>query len=151
MAFEKESDLFEVAFASDYIQNLINSELHLKYLIEPKGLFGIPDLLIINADPSQVGCKEHLQTFAFEMKLRKWKRALIQAFRYKAFSNYSYVLVDMDHVNPALYNIEQFKISNVGLISVNQYGNYHVHFQPYFDSPFSFKLESVVIDITFSV
>jgi hypothetical protein len=149
MAFKRERDLFEAAFASKYIQNLINSEMHLNYFVEPKGLFGIPDLLIVNADPSQIGCKEHLQTFAFEMKLTKWKRAMIQAFRYKAFANYSFVLVDMDHVAPALSNIEQFKKSNIGLMSVNQYGDSHVHFQPYFDSPFSNNLGSFVSEMIF--
>ena len=149
MAFKRERDLFEAAFASNYIQNLINSEMHLNYFVEPKGLFGIPDLLIINADPSQVGCRDQLQTFAFEMKLTKWKRALIQAFRYKAFANYSYVLIDMDHVTPALINIEQFKRSNIGLMSINQYDDFLVHFQPRLDSPFSNNLGSVVSEMIF--
>ena len=149
MAFKREIDLFETAFASKYIQNILNSEIHLDYFIEPKGLFGIPDLLIVNADPSQVGCKHHLQTIAFEMKLSKWKRALMQAFSIEAFANYSYVLIDMDHVYPALSNIERFKKSNIGLVSVNHHGDFLVHFQPRFDSPFSNDLGSVVSEMIF--
>ena len=108
MPFKKEMDLFETAFAGSYIQNLINSDMHLNYFVEPKGLFGIPDLVIVNSDPLRFGCKEYLQIIAFEMKLMKWKRALTQAYRYKAFANYSYVLIDMDYVSPAIRNIEQF-------------------------------------------
>lgn len=151
MAFKREKDLFETALASYYIQNLINSEMHLNYFVEPKGLFGIPDLLIVNADPSQLGCKEHLESFAFEMKLTKWKRALIQAFRYKAFANYSYVVVDMAHVAPVLINIEQFRKSNIGLISINERGDFKVHFRPSFDQPFSNDLGSVVSEMIFNI
>jgi hypothetical protein len=150
MAFKREKDLFDIAFASNYIQNLINSDMHLNYFVEPKGLFGIPDLLIVNADSSQVGCKEHLKSFAFEMKLTKWKRALIQAFRYKAFANYSYVVVDMDHAAPAISNLEQFRKSNIGLMSINECGDLKVHFRPFFDQPFSNDLGSVISEMIFS-
>jgi len=41
---------------------------------------------------------------SFEAKLRNWKKALSQAYRYKRFSNYSFVLLDEKYINPALKN-----------------------------------------------
>lgn len=64
---------------------------------------------------------------SFEAKLRNWKKALTQAYRYKRFSNYSFVLLDEKYINPALKNISLFKKYNIGLISMkgNTYITYH--------------------------
>ena len=53
---------------------------------------------------------------SIEAKLKDWKRALIQASRYKRFSDYSFVLLDEHFSRPAIENIERFKDTNIGLI-----------------------------------
>lgn len=57
---------------------------------------------------------------SFEAKLRNWKKALTQAYRYKRFSNYSFVLLDEKYVNPAIKNISLFKKYNIGLITMKK-------------------------------
>jgi hypothetical protein len=58
------------------------------------------------------------QTVAIEAKLYSWKRALNQAYRYKWFSEHSFVFLPEENVGPALKNIEMFKKLEVGLASV---------------------------------
>lgn len=56
---------------------------------------------------------------AIEAKLKNWKRALLQARRYKKFANQSFVLLDQKHIAAALKNLNSFQESNVGLISLH--------------------------------
>ena len=64
---------------------------------------------------------------AIEAKLKNWKRALFQARRYKKFSDFTYVLLDERYANPAISNIEEFKINNIGLITMNNSG-FNIHY-----------------------
>jgi hypothetical protein len=53
---------------------------------------------------------------SIEAKLKHWRRALLQAGRYRRFSDYSFVLLDKNFANPAVEHIEEFQLNNVGLI-----------------------------------
>lgn len=66
---------------------------------------------------------------AVEAKLKNWKRALFQAQRYKKFSDYSFVLLDEHYSSSAISNINIFKDSNIGLITMGEDG-YNIHFIP---------------------
>ncbi len=66
---------------------------------------------------------------SIEAKLRNWQRALQQAFRYKRFSNESYVLLDKKYIEPALKNIHIFQERNIGLMSMDNDG-YTIHHSP---------------------
>lgn len=66
---------------------------------------------------------------SIEAKLRNWKKALQQAYRYKRFSHYSFVLLDEGHLQPALKQIDLFKNLEIGLISMTPEG-YTIHFSP---------------------
>lgn len=57
-------------------------------------------------------------TIAIEAKLRNWKRALKQAYRYKWFSHKSFVCLPSSAVGPASKHIDLFKKMGVGLIHV---------------------------------
>lgn len=151
MAFRTEEDLFRAALSSPYIQKMLNSDLNLAYFVEPKGLFGIPDLVIVNADPSQAACRKRLRVFAFEMKLSNWKRALIQAFKYRAFAHCSIVLIDADHVGPALLHLDQFKKSRIGLLSITKDGHLKIHNRPSFGAPYSTGLENSISERVLSL
>lgn len=108
--------------------------------IEPKGLFGVPDLVIANFEESKNQFKI-IRTYAFELKLYDWRRALIQAYKYQAFSNYSFVLLDEEFIQRALNHLDLFVLSNIGLISLHQSGNFLVHHFPDSNDPYSENLK----------
>lgn len=64
----------------------------------------------------QVSLKE---TTAIEAKVSNWKRGLYQAYRYKQYSDYSYLALHEKHITVPMKNIELFIKLNIGLISVN--------------------------------
>ena len=69
-------------------------------------------------------------TIAIEAKLRNWKRALNQAYRYKWFSQKSYVCLPSSAVKPAFKNIEIFKEMGVGLIEVCKHKGIKILYNP---------------------
>lgn len=136
MAYKTERELFYKAFKSSFIQDLLGQGSAASvYIEEPKGLFGIPDL-VIGLPESHDSENRILDTFAFEMKIRNWKRALVQAFKYKAFAKNAYVIMDFDFINPALKNIERFEKSNIGLVSIDENGVVIPHFKPENEIPY---------------
>lgn len=70
------------------------------------------------------------KSIAFEAKLSNWKRAITQAYRYKWFADYSYVVMDEAHANPAIRNLSQFENYNVGLLTISVDGNVKTHYRP---------------------
>ncbi len=70
------------------------------------------------------------ETIAIEAKLKNWKRALQQAYRYKWFASYSYVFMDEKYIQPAMKNKDMFKSYNIGLASVGIKGEVKVLFKP---------------------
>jgi len=69
------------------------------------------------------------QVIAIEAKLRDWKKALLQANRYKRFSDFSFVLLDEAHASPALANLAVFENLNIGLATMNK-SNFKIHLMP---------------------
>ena len=68
-------------------------------------------------------------TVSIEAKLHDWKRALGQAYRYKRFSNYSFVLLPKDSAVSAIQNIDLFIKYNVGLVTLGKQG-LTIHHRP---------------------
>jgi hypothetical protein len=79
-------------------------------------------------------------TIAIEAKLKNWKRALNQAFRYQWFAKKSFVVLDSINIGPAIKNIEEFKRYNVGLAEINNSGNLILHFKPVKANPIDYKM-----------
>lgn len=133
MVFSTEKEMIAVIKNSDYIKKITYPG---PSIIEDEvsGYFGIPDFVIIKKN------KKKPISFAFEAKLSNWNRALEQAFRYKAFTNKAYVIMDHDRINPALNNTEKFYKSNIGLLSIEKTGKVHTHYNPRIESPFSPQL-----------
>lgn len=122
--------MVEAIKESKYIKELTaNSSSIIKE--EVKGFFGIPDIVVVKNDT------EKQISYAYEAKLKNWKRAIVQAFRYKAFTNISYVILDHDHVSPALLQRERFVKSNIGLMSIDDSGEVYYHYRPYYEPPYS--------------
>lgn len=80
----------------------------------------------------------HVTTsFAIELKISKWQKALRQAHRGKCFSEYQYVVLDQDHVLPALENEDVFREYNIGLVALDTDGEFFVHHSPEKQNPYS--------------
>lgn len=69
-------------------------------------------------------------SIAIEAKLKNWRRALKQAYRYKWFSDCSYVCLPATNIKPALSNIECFKQMKVGLISISEHDGLSLIYNP---------------------
>lgn len=110
------------------LESFFMSEDDIKVVQEPKGLFGIPDVLIDNG---------HI--ISIEFKLNKWKRALEQAYRYRSFSTESYVFLDIDYVDSAVKNIEKFQQYNIGLCGVSK-EKIILYYAPIYKEPYSENL-----------
>jgi predicted transcriptional regulator len=78
---------------------------------------------------------------AIEAKLKDWKRALKQAYRYRWFAEYAFVVLDAHHAKPAISNIYLFQRYNVGLASINFEGELERHFTPKRQRPFDVNMQ----------
>lgn len=108
---------------------------HLKECIlkqEVEGLIGRPDLLLKNINSKKI--------ITIELKLKNWKRALAQAYKYKSFSDIAYVCMDEKNINPALEHIDMFKKYNIGLISINNKNKIKMYYKPKTKKAYSKKL-----------
>lgn len=106
-----------------------------QYIEEPKGLFGIPDLLLFNG-----------RVIAIEYKLKNWKQAIKQAYRYKSFSEESYVLLDKEYIDRARDNLDLFTKFNIGLASVDN-DKLEFHYKPISTKPFSEELSEKALSL----
>jgi hypothetical protein len=77
---------------------------------------------------------------AIEAKLKDWKRALKQAYRYKWFADKSYVFVPSENINLPLANINLFEKYNVGLASVSETSGIEVVHAPFRERPYSERM-----------
>jgi hypothetical protein len=104
------------------------------YLKECQGLFGVPDFVFYDKN------KQEVSIISFELKLKNWKQAIKQAFRYKSFSNISYVVLSSNNVNAALNNIEFFEKYNIGLAKFGNNNDFEILFKPELTTPYSENL-----------
>lgn len=79
--------------------------------------------------------------YAIEAKLKDWKRALKQAYRYRWFAEYAFVVLDTYYSSIAIKNISLFKKYNVGLASISVDGVLQRHFNPKRNQPFDRKMQ----------
>jgi len=107
-----------------------------------RGIVGIPDFVLLDREP------QSRIVVAVELKMSNWKRALIQAYKYRAFAHMSMVLMDADRSGPALNNIHFFAKYNVGLATLNRSGAIKIYSFPDVMPPFSIsmhkKFQSIV-------
>ncbi|MNY35700.1 hypothetical protein D3C86_1701280 [compost metagenome] len=101
------------------------------YLIEQEGYYSI-------SNDYELPFRNN---YAIEAKLKDWKRALKQAYRYRWFAEYSFVVLDSYHSRAALKNLDVFEKYNVGLASISTDGILHRHFNPKRKTPFDRKMQ----------
>lgn len=141
MANGKKTSLFEIEAITKIRKSLIKESLN--KLLERKLIrcFDLEqDLYILDKKYSLSFSK----SIAIEAKLRDWKRALFQAYRYKWFANYSYVMLDEVHIEPALKNLELFKKHNIGLISISLEGKLNKYNLPKKEKPYDPNMEMLL-------
>jgi hypothetical protein len=95
----------------------------------PVNGFGITDFVAISWNDGLLGADEELldpeeflrrmkpTTRAFEVKLADWRKALMQANRYRFFAHVPIVVLPIDRTRPALEYLETFELLGVGLWS----------------------------------
>lgn len=81
------------------------------YYKEWQGLFGIPDYVCFEKKD------RNINVVSFELKLTDWKTAIIQAFRYRSFSDKVFVVMPEDTVKRAVAHTDQFDRYGIGLAS----------------------------------
>ncbi|MFA6400016.1 MAG: hypothetical protein WCX31_00090 [Salinivirgaceae bacterium] len=86
------------------------------------------------------------ENFAIEAKLKDWKRALNQAYRYKWFAEYSYVVLDSHFANPAIKNMDLFSKFNIGLASISKDGKLIKYFTPKRHQPYDKKMQILLAE-----
>jgi hypothetical protein len=103
---QKQTD-YDIKTLNSIISKLIKANIVLevsknRFIISPKFQFPI------------------LQFISYEAKLKKWKKAILQASINKKFSSFSYVVFPID-VAKKLYkdHFHYFQMYNIGLIGVN--------------------------------
>lgn len=126
-----ESELQMHNFFGEFLNNKICNK-KIDYDFEVVNLFGIPDYVIFEKTE-----KNLKYIISVELKLKAWKQGIIQAYRYKNFSNDVYVILDESYIKPALNKIEEFQRYNVGLASFNKNMELKVYFTPEPEKPHS--------------
>jgi predicted transcriptional regulator len=123
-----------------------------------KSLEKLEDLGFVTISKNQVSIGNKYQptvkrATAIEVKLKNWKRALKQAYRYKWFSDRSFVCLPYQNIQPAVKNLDKFKEIEVGLIGVCPEEGVKIFYCPEFTEPISEDMsillnENVLNEIT---
>jgi hypothetical protein len=74
---------------------------------------------------------------AVEAKISDWRRVLVQAYRNLQFADESWVVLDHAFIRPALAQLERFKVSGVGLASMDRQGGLFIHYAATSQGPMS--------------
>lgn len=80
---------------------------------------GIADFVVIKKHDSRKTDQLKTTVQAFEFKIKNWRKGLMQAHRYKYFSNSSILVVPADTIKSAQKSIDLFKQLGVGLWAFN--------------------------------
>lgn len=100
----------EYKMSKDF-ESFLKTKIGGTYFKEWQGLFGIPDYVCFEKKD------KYINVVSFELKLTDWRTAIIQAFRYRSFSNKVYVVMPEDTVKRAVAHTDQFDQYGIGLAS----------------------------------
>ena len=116
---KRTESLFLHAFAYNFKSRLLLQKSNKKYILAREldlNGYGIADLIfweyhIKNSENYLL----NTTITAFEIKIKDWKRAIIQAYRYKYYSNRAIVVIPTEYSNKAILNKKLFQDLDVGL------------------------------------
>ncbi|MFH0729372.1 MAG: hypothetical protein V2B19_23915 [Pseudomonadota bacterium] len=80
---------------------------------------GIADFVVVKQNKYITVNKLNTTVHAFEFKLKDWRKGLMQAHRYKYFSNASILVVPVHTIKSAQKSLDLFKKLGVGLWAFN--------------------------------
>ena len=130
--------LTEKAMSRDF-EKYLKTHLGSSYFKEWSGLFGIPDYVCFDKQGDDI------RVVSFELKLSDWKRAMIQAFRYRSFSHSSYVVMPEIAAESASRHADEFQQYGIGLLAFGPNG-LRTLCESSFTIPYSPQLSSKVMD-----
>ena len=107
----------------------INQSRDFVIMQEVDGLVGRPDILLKS--------KKNKKIITIELKLKNWKRALAQAYKYKSFSDISYVCMDESNVSSVLNHLDMFEKYNIGLITISKSKKVKIVYKPNATEPYA--------------
>jgi len=127
---------YTIAFARAYVSQIVSihhkivhSEINFAREIPINGL-GIADFVVIFRDAIKLNNKEKASSIfsssvirAFELKMTNWRKALMQAHRYKYFANVSIVILPPEILKTASRFLDTFKSVKIGLWGFNARNN----------------------------
>ena len=105
----------EKAMSRDF-EKYLKVHLGSSYFKEWSGLFGIPDYVCFDKQGGEIN------VVSFELKLSDWKRAMVQAFRYRSFSHLSYVVMPEGAAESASRHADEFQQYGIGLLAFGPNG-----------------------------
>ena len=85
--------------------------------------------------------------FSNKYELRNWKKALMQAYRYKWFADYSYVVLDEAHSKAAIENLPLFEKLNVGLLTISISGVIKKYYHPKKQKPLDPTMQMLLSEV----
>ena len=107
----------------------INQARDFVIMQEVEGLVGRPDILLKS--------KKNKKIITIELKLKNWKRALAQAYKYKSFSDISYVCMDESNIDSVLKHLDMFEKYNIGLITISKNKKVKIVYKPSATEPYA--------------
>ncbi len=107
----------------------INNARDFLIMQEVEGLVGRPDILLKS--------KKNKKIITIELKLKNWKRALAQAYKYKSFSDISYVCMDESNIDVVLKHLDMFEKYDIGLITISKNKKVNILFKPNATEPYA--------------
>jgi len=107
----------------------INNARDFLIMQEVEGLVGRPDILLKS--------KKNKKIITIELKLKNWKRALAQAYKYKSFSDISYVCMDESNIDTVLKHLDMFEKYNIGLLTISKNKKVNIVFKPNVTEPYA--------------
>lgn len=112
--------------------------------------FGIADFIVIKTTKCIKKNSSRTTVQAFEFKLKNWRSGLMQAHRYKYFSNSSVLVIPMDKIKLAQKSLDLFKRLGVGLWAFNLFsGTITKKFTPRPQKVLDSKRTAYVLDRAF--
>lgn len=126
---------------SDLFEKYLKDNFGNAYLKQCQGLFGVPDFVFYTKT------KDNTLVVSFELKLKSWKRAIIQAFRYRSFSCMVYVVLPQNTIDVALRNIDIFEHYNIGLMKFDKNYECEVLYKPRTIEPYSDLMTTKILNI----
>ena len=105
---------FALSFARSYIKSKKSKSFVAARELQMNG-YGIPDLVFLFDLNSELSYPKKNVLVAFEVKVKDWRRAIPQAFRYKYFANASIVVLPLRSAKKAQEYIHTFKSLAIGL------------------------------------